>query len=121
MAFGIGIDTGGTRTDAVLFDLIRGLCWQRQGADHAEDPSIGTRRHRQAACRAAATGKVVALSTTLATNACVEGAAAPGCCWWVRRAGADWVDKTRYTHTATCCAWTTAEWRRATVSPDHAR
>lgn len=75
MAYGLGIDTGGTFTDAVLYDMDSGTVASsakarttkqdlRIGIEEALD-GLGMDRLSQAA--------VVSLSTTLATNAAVEG------------------------------------------------
>ena len=75
MGFGIGIDTGGTYTDAVIYDFdSRTVLAKGKSRTTKEDLSIGI-------CAAldclpddlARAADVVALSTTLATNACVEG------------------------------------------------
>lgn len=74
VSIGIGIDTGGTYTDAVAYDVEQGevLAWGKARTTK-EDLSKGIRAalmtlpedlRRQAS--------VIALSTTLATNACVE-------------------------------------------------
>jgi len=74
MRIGIGIDTGGTYTDAVSYDLDaeRVLC-SRKALTTKEDLSLGIGsaldglppEHLKGA-------EIIALSTTLATNACVE-------------------------------------------------
>ncbi len=75
MGLAIGIDTGGTYTDAVLFDVeARTVIAQGKARTTKGDLSVGI-------CNAldnlpleqAKQANVVALSTTLATNACVEG------------------------------------------------
>lgn len=71
----IGIDTGGTFTDAVAFDLdSRGILAKGKARTTKEDLSVGISNALDTlppallreACR-------ISLSTTLATNACVEG------------------------------------------------
>lgn len=71
---GLGIDTGGTYTDAVLFDLSR-------RAPEAWAKSLTTREDLSRGIRGALSAlpagelsrvELVSLSTTLATNACVE-------------------------------------------------
>ncbi len=78
--FLLGIDTGGTYTDAVLFsDNRRGRRGAGQGADHAA--RSGRRAFRGAVENVLADDRaptlrairLVSLSTTLATNALVEG------------------------------------------------
>ena len=74
MSYGIGIDTGGTYTDAVIYDFTSGSVLAKgKSPTTREDLSIGIGKAldmlpenllRQA--------EVIALSTTLATNACVE-------------------------------------------------
>ncbi len=74
MGIGIGIDTGGTYTDAVIVDLdSHGILASAKALTTREDLSLGIGaaldalppdRVRQA--------ELVSLSTTLATNACVE-------------------------------------------------
>lgn len=75
MKLGIGIDTGGTCTDAVIYRFEDGqiLACAKTNTTK-EDLSVGIRealaglpRHLSEAAQ------VIALSTTLATNACVEG------------------------------------------------
>jgi len=75
MAYGIGIDTGGTCTDAVIFDFeTKKVLAKAKSPTTRQDLSIGIGKAlallpenllRQA--------ELAALSTTLATNACVEG------------------------------------------------
>ena len=75
MGLGIGIDTGGTYTDAVVYDFERrGVLAKGKARTTKEDLALGI-------CAAIDTlppdlthqASMVALSTTLATNACVEG------------------------------------------------
>ena len=73
----IGIDTGGTYTDAVVFDRPSGLVMAGvKTPTTAHDPAIGIGRSLEMALRASAVdpGSVefVTVSTTLATNALVE-------------------------------------------------
>lgn len=72
---GIGIDTGGTFTDAVAIDLVRGeLLSKAKAPTTREDLAIGVREALLALDTAVfASVELVALSTTLATNAIVEG------------------------------------------------
>jgi len=74
MNIGIGIDTGGTYTDGVIFDYDnKRILSEAKSLTTKEDLSLGIGRVLdlldQSALRQA---KVAALSTTLATNACVE-------------------------------------------------
>ncbi|MHC1694181.1 MAG: hydantoinase/oxoprolinase family protein [Eubacteriales bacterium] len=75
MSYGIGIDTGGTYTDAVIYDFeTRKILSSAKSLTTRQDLSLGI-------CGALdgldssllSSCEVVALSTTLATNACVEG------------------------------------------------
>ena len=75
MHIGIGIDTGGTYTDAVIYDFdTAGILAKGKARTTKEDLRLGI-------CAALDTlpldlcqqARLVALSTTLATNACVEG------------------------------------------------
>ncbi len=119
MAYAIGIDTGGTYTDAVVYDPERReviACAKAlttrsdlsQGILNALD-NLETELTRQAG--------VICLSTTLATNACVEGKGArakllfigvnPKAVEWVgKEAGLDVPDLIRYAPDA---GWQTAE------------
>ena len=75
MKYGLGIDTGGTYTDAVLFDFDKGLVVSSaKSITVKEDLSLGI----EGAIEGLPPGLLgeiglVSLSTTLATNACVEG------------------------------------------------
>ena len=74
MAFGIGIDTGGTYTDAVIFDFdtARVMAKAKSPTTHY-DLSIGIGLALDALpAELIRTASIVSLSTTLATNACVE-------------------------------------------------
>ena len=74
MAIGIGIDTGGTFTDAVAYDLERKLVLHAAKAQTTkEDLSIGIGNALDGLPRdLLEMAEMVSLSTTLATNACVE-------------------------------------------------
>ncbi|MDY6875293.1 MAG: hydantoinase/oxoprolinase family protein [Chloroflexota bacterium] len=84
MAITLGIDTGGTYTDAVLVDYTSGavLSSAKSLTTH-HDLSVGIGRAVAAACdgqtASPAEVSLVALSTTLATNAIVEGQGSPVC------------------------------------------
>ncbi len=76
----LGIDTGGTYTDAALFDTDKGVIRSAKSLTTKHDLAIGV--------RGAAEGvlgddhpdiRLVSLSTTLATNAIVEGQGSPVC------------------------------------------
>ena len=73
----IGIDTGGTYTDAVLFDEARGVLAKAKALTTRQDLAIGIGQAIDAVLRegGAAAGDIgmVSVSTTLATNAIVEG------------------------------------------------
>ncbi len=97
MSLLLGIDTGGTYTDAVLFDPEKGVraaskalttrydlvVGIRRALDGLVARSAGGRPAGQAASGAPAGGfpevELVSLSTTLATNALVEGQGSPIC------------------------------------------
>lgn len=75
MAYGIGIDTGGTYTDAVVFDLdARQVLAKGKSPTTKHDLSLGIGGALDSLPRELLErAELVALSTTLATNACVEG------------------------------------------------
>ncbi len=74
MAILLGIDTGGTYTDAALFDDAHGVLASAKALTTKHDLSIGIRNAIQSVVRIdpQAIG-MVSISTTLATNALVEG------------------------------------------------
>ncbi|WP_027135211.1 hydantoinase/oxoprolinase N-terminal domain-containing protein [Geminicoccus roseus] len=78
MSFRLGIDTGGTYTDAVLFDPDKGVVRAAKALTTKHDLTIGVR-----AAVSEALGDtpppigLIGLSTTLATNALVEGHGGP--------------------------------------------
>jgi N-methylhydantoinase A/oxoprolinase/acetone carboxylase beta subunit len=74
MAIGIGIDTGGTFTDAVAYDLDRKrVLYAAKAQTTKEDLSIGIGNALDGLPRGMLeNAEMVSLSTTLATNACVE-------------------------------------------------
>ncbi len=74
MAYGIGIDTGGTYTDAVLYDFeTRTVLAKGKSPTTRQDLSVGIGLALDALPQALLRqAEVAALSTTLATNACVE-------------------------------------------------
>src|SRR5689334_9201034 len=80
----LGIDTGGTYTDAVIFDESRGVvvATAKSPTTH-HDLAIGICGAIDAVLAAAdvpaARIELVSLSTTLATNALVEGKGRPAC------------------------------------------
>lgn len=80
MPFSLGIDTGGTFTDAVLFDPDQGVvaAAKRLTTKHDLALGIGAAIDAVMAQRPAEIG-FVGLSTTLATNAVVEGQGSPAC------------------------------------------
>ncbi len=74
MTIGIGIDTGGTFTDAVAYDLdLKRVLHESKAQTTKEDLSIGIGNALDGLPRDVLENAVmVSLSTTLATNACVE-------------------------------------------------
>ncbi len=74
MKIGIGIDTGGTYTDAVVYDFEGGrILGTAKALTTRHDLSAGILEALDALpAEAVGAAEVVALSTTLATNACVE-------------------------------------------------
>ena len=77
MALLLGIDTGGTYTDAVLFDEEKGIVASAKSLTTRHDYSVGVGHSiskviEESQVSPAGIG-LVSLSTTLATNAVVEG------------------------------------------------
>jgi N-methylhydantoinase A/oxoprolinase/acetone carboxylase beta subunit len=80
MAILLGIDTGGTYTDAALLDDERGVIGFAKSLTTKHDLSLGIRRAVEAALPDPPPEiNLVSLSTTLATNAVVEGQGSPIC------------------------------------------
>jgi N-methylhydantoinase A/oxoprolinase/acetone carboxylase beta subunit len=80
----LGVDTGGTYTDAVVYDEdARAILAKAKSPTTHDDLSIGISGAIDAALDSAdidpAAVRMVALSTTLATNALVEGTGRPAC------------------------------------------
>lgn len=81
----LGLDTGGTYTDAVLFDPAAGVLATAKSLTTKHDLAIGLRGAMEAVLphlpegQAAAKIALVSMSTTLATNAIVESHGAPIC------------------------------------------
>ncbi len=75
MRLGIGIDTGGTYTDAVIYDFKeKKVLSSAKALTTKENLSIGINGALRALDHSLLVkAEVAALSTTLATNACVEG------------------------------------------------
>ena len=77
MALLLGIDTGGTYTDAVLFDDSVGIIAKAKALTTRHDLAIGISgavdRVLTQSGKAPALIELVSISTTLATNALVEG------------------------------------------------
>ena len=75
--FLLGIDTGGTYTDAVIFHETNGVIGKAKSLTTRQDLSIGIENSVDGALKAAGIAAssvgLVSLSTTLATNALVEG------------------------------------------------
>jgi N-methylhydantoinase A/oxoprolinase/acetone carboxylase beta subunit len=80
MAILLGIDTGGTYTDAVLFDDERGVVASAKALTTKHDLAIGIRQAVESVLPTPPPDiRLVSLSTTLATNAIVEGQSSPIC------------------------------------------
>ena len=80
MALLLGIDTGGTFTDAVLYCRERGVRKSAKALTTREDLSLGIgAAARRVLPRDRSAVAMVSVSTTLATNAIVEGRGAPVC------------------------------------------
>jgi N-methylhydantoinase A/oxoprolinase/acetone carboxylase beta subunit len=81
MAVLLGIDTGGTYTDAVLLDSEHGVLASAKALTRRHDLTLGIQEsvQRVLADRAEVEIELVSLSTTLATNAVVEGQGSPIC------------------------------------------
>jgi N-methylhydantoinase A/oxoprolinase/acetone carboxylase beta subunit len=76
----LGIDTGGTYTDAVLFDPAAGVLGSAKALTTKHDLALGVRGAVEAVLPEDPAGiALVSLSTTLATNALVEGHGSPVC------------------------------------------
>jgi N-methylhydantoinase A/oxoprolinase/acetone carboxylase beta subunit len=78
----LGIDTGGTYTDAVLFDDVLGVLGSAKALTTRYDLAVGIRGAVEAVLAGtdrARDIRLVSLSTTLATNAIVEGQGSPIC------------------------------------------
>ncbi len=75
MKLGIGIDTGGTYTDAVIYDFETGkVLAGAKSLTTREDLALGIGRAMDGLPRdLLQSAQLASLSTTLATNACVEG------------------------------------------------
>ena len=80
MSLKLGIDTGGTYTDAVLLDDERGVIASAKALTTKNDLSIGIREAIDAVLPPVLPDiGLVSISTTLATNAIVEGQGRPIC------------------------------------------
>jgi N-methylhydantoinase A/oxoprolinase/acetone carboxylase beta subunit len=80
MSLKLGIDTGGTYTDAVLLDDERGVIASAKALTTKNDLSVGIREAIDAVLPSALPDiGLVSISTTLATNAIVEGQGRPIC------------------------------------------
>ena len=86
MTIALGIDTGGTYTDAVLLNSQTGeICATAKSLTTRHDLSLGVNKAIKAALKKRQNAispesiSMVALSTTLATNAIAEGHGAPVC------------------------------------------
>ncbi|MBN1536767.1 MAG: hydantoinase/oxoprolinase family protein [Anaerolineales bacterium] len=80
MAVLLGIDTGGTYTDAVLLDEKQGVLGKAKALTTRHDLSIGIQNAIEKVLPFCSSPiQLVSLSTTLATNAIVEGQGSPVC------------------------------------------
>lgn len=80
MSLHLGLDTGGTYTDAVLFDPSVGVIAAAKALTTKHDLSLGLTAAAEAVLpQATAPIDLVSVSTTLATNALVEGHGSPIC------------------------------------------
>jgi N-methylhydantoinase A/oxoprolinase/acetone carboxylase beta subunit len=80
MSILLGIDTGGTYTDAVLLDDGRGILATAKALTTKHELSVGIREAIEAVLPTPPVEiSMVSLSTTLATNAVVEGQGSPVC------------------------------------------
>ena len=80
MALTLGIDTGGTYTDAALFDTERGVLASAKALTTRRDLTVGVAEAVDRAVGGRAGDiALVSISTTLATNAIVEGQGSPAC------------------------------------------
>ena len=82
MAKLLGIDTGGTYTDAVLYDEAAGVTASAKALTTKHDLVLGVAEAMAKVLAEKPAGEpisLVSLSTTLATNAIVEGQGAPVC------------------------------------------
>ncbi|HXV24886.1 MAG TPA: hydantoinase/oxoprolinase family protein [Alphaproteobacteria bacterium] len=79
MALSLGIDTGGTYTDAVLYDPALGVIAAAKALTTRHDLSVGVSAAIAGVLAKAEPSRIrlVSLSTTLATNALVEGQGSP--------------------------------------------
>ncbi len=80
MAVLLGIDTGGTYTDAVLLDENKGVLGKAKALTTRHDLAIGIQNAIEKVISTSTSPiQLVSLSTTLATNAIVEGQGSPVC------------------------------------------
>lgn len=80
MSILLGIDTGGTYTDAVVLDDERGVIGTAKALTTKHDLSVGIQNAVEAALpKPPPNIQLVSLSSTLATNAIVEGKGSPIC------------------------------------------
>ncbi|MBT5434364.1 MAG: hydantoinase/oxoprolinase family protein, partial [Rhodospirillaceae bacterium] len=90
MALTLGIDTGGTYTDAVLYDTERGVLADAKALTTKHDLTIGVAEAVDKVIGEHA-GEIalVSISTTLATNAIVEGQGSPAALILIGHADSD--------------------------------
>jgi N-methylhydantoinase A/oxoprolinase/acetone carboxylase beta subunit len=90
LALTLGIDTGGTYTDAALFDMERGVQASAKALTTKHDLVIGVSEAVDAVLGDHASEiALVSISTTLATNAIVEGQGSPAALVLIGHAPAD--------------------------------
>jgi len=90
LALTLGIDTGGTYTDAVLFDTERGVLAETKALTTKHDLTIGVAEAVDSVLGdRGAEIALVSISTTLATNAIVEGQGSPAALLVIGHAAAD--------------------------------
>ena len=124
--YALGVDTGGTYTDAVVYDeRAREIVAKAKSPTTHDDLAIGIGMAIDAALADAAVDsesiEMVALSTTLATNALVEGTGRPACLVTIGFE-ADALDRGGPSRTRSCGIGVAPRPRtRRAAPPDHRR